>query len=365
MTSGAITFRRLFGGLPEVATTAHGRVNLMGDHTDYNDGFVLPMSIPQRTRVELSTRGDATVRVTSENRESGEIFTYQLGAETVRRSWADYVQGVTVALRTAGFKPCGFDARIASNVPVGAGVSSSAALEVALLRAMRAAMNLELDDVLLAKIARAAETDFVGAPIGIMDQMASSLATDGAAIFLDTRSLIFDRVPLPDDIDVIVVDSGVTHDHATGGYRIRREECERAACLLGVPALRDITPDRAFELERLPEPIRRRARHVVSENQRVVDVVAALRSGSRDALRSLFAQSHDSLRDDFEVSVAEIDAMVDAARGREDVLGVRMTGGGFGGAVVALVRSGAAAGVAAALRDVVPGARVLVPESPS
>jgi len=343
---------------------APGRVNLIGEHTDYSGGFVLPMAIPQATEVALLRRQDRVVRAASRNLDDGRFSAFELGGETKRGTWIDYVQGTVVALRARGFDVGGFDLGVASNVPVGSGLSSSAALEVSLLRALRSAFSLELDDVTIAKVGRAAETDFVGAPIGIMDQMASSLADAENALFIDTRSLVFERVPLPADVEVIVIDSGVSHEHATGGYATRRAEVEQATAALGVPMLRDVH-DAALGGE-LPEPLARRAHHVVSENARVVEAVAAMKSGDVERLGLLLDASHASLRDDFEVSVPDVDRLVALAQADADVFGARMTGGGFGGAIVALARAGrgkdAAQRIAAAYG---PRGRVLVPEGPT
>ncbi len=347
--ASAPTFEELFGRAPEVHATAPGRVNLMGEHTDYNDGYVLPTAIPQRTRVDLARRDDGTAQVWSADVESGPTPSrYVLGEEARGRGFLDYVQGVTRALREQGIVLPGFDARIASEVPVGAGLSSSAALSVALLRALRLAFGLPLDDVRIALLGQRAENDLVGAPVGVMDPMASSLATSGSALFLDTRSLAYEIVPIPAAIELVVIDSGVPHSHATGSYRARRAECARACALLGVASLRDLT---LADLDRgapaLPELLLRRARHVLTENARVLAVVAALRSGDIAALPPLFAASHASMRDDFEVSVPAVDRLVALADAEPDVVGARLTGGGFGGAVVILVQRGRGGAVAA------------------
>src|SRR5687768_16708713 len=208
--------------MPDVASAdAPGRVNLIGEHTDYHQGFVLPMPIPQRTRVQVTRRGDGRIRASSAALES-KAEEYEVGREAPGRGWLDYVQGTTAMLARNGIAVPGFDLRIESDVPLGAGVSSSAALEVSLLRALRQLLSIDLDDVALAKIAQTVETDFVGAPVGIMDQMAASLGRDGEALFLDTRSLACERVPLPSSIDLVVIDSAVPHAHAGGEYAIRR-----------------------------------------------------------------------------------------------------------------------------------------------
>ena len=257
------------------------------------------------------------------------------------------MQGVTQALARAGFHVGGFDVALRSTVPLGSGLSSSAALQVAILRGLRDLFGLALDDVTLAKLGQRAEVDFVGAPVGIMDQMASSLAQPGVALFIDTRSLAYEQVHLPAGTELAVINSGVAHNHAAGDYRTRRAECERAAGLLGVPALRDLGLETLGRVLALPEPINRRARHVITENQRVLDAVAAMRRGDAMTLGQLFSASHASQRDDYEVSVPEVDLLVRLAEAEPAVLGARLTGGGFGGLIVALVRRGEASGVAA------------------
>jgi galactokinase len=339
------SFVDLFGRSPEVRADAPGRVNLIGEHTDYSGGFVLPLAIPQRTRVELAKREEPRVRAWSANFapiEPGEIEEYRLGEEEPGHGWIDYVQGITEVLRNEGYVLGGFDLRVESDVPPGSGLSSSAALEVAVLRALREVFHLDLDDVHLALAGQKAENDFVGAPVGIMDQMASNLADETTALFLDTRSLHYEKVPLPAEAELLVIDSGISHRHSTGEYRTRRRECEAAAELLGVPQLRDLGLQDLWRLGTLPEPLDRRARHVITENARVRSAVAALRERDLPRLGKLLDASHESLRNDFEVSLPEIDRLVELAKTEPDVYGARLTGGGFGGSIVAVTRRGAA-----------------------
>jgi galactokinase len=322
-----------------VSASAPGRVNLIGEHTDYNGGFVLPTTIPQQTHVELQTRPDQTVTVRSANAQSPGTFT--LGAEQRAGTWVDYVQGLTWALGLDGYTGVkGFDLSITSDVPLGAGLSSSASLEVAVLRALRRAFELELDDIKLALLGQRAENDFVGARCGIMDQMAASLADAGSALFLDTRSLAFRRVPLPVEADLVVVHSGVSHAISGGDYNTRRAECEEAARRLGVPQLRDVPLENVRKVDQLPEPLNRRARHVITEHARVLQAVEALEGNDLTWLGRLFAASHASMRNDFEVSVPEVDLLVDLAQANPRVYGARLTGGGFGGSIVILARGG-------------------------
>lgn len=339
-------FTELFGAPAETDASAPGRVNLLGEHTDYHDGFVLPTVIPQRTHAAVRARGDRRVHAWSAG-ASTRPEQYELGSETRGRGWLDYLQGVTTALAARGVAVPGFDLRLESSVPVGAGVSSSAALEVSVLRALRTRFGLPLDDIELARVAQAAETQFVGAPIGIMDQMASSVGRDGEALFLDTRTLAFERIPLPGAADLVVIDSGITHKHAGGEYATRRRESFDAATQLGLRCLRDAGPGTLSQLATLDPVLARRARHVITENQRVGDAVTALRRGDVQRAGQLMNASHASMRDDYEVSTPEIDVLVGIAQRDPDVFGARLTGGGFGGAIVTLVRAGAAAHAAA------------------
>ncbi|HEY8548588.1 MAG TPA: galactokinase, partial [Vicinamibacterales bacterium] len=317
-------------------------VNLIGEHTDYNDGFMLPTTIPYRTVVELAPRSDRRVRAWSANiAAAAEPVEFRLGDEARTQTWIDYPQGITAALRETGHTIGGFDLRIESNVPVGGGLSSSAALLVSLLRGLRTLFSLTLDDLQLARVAHKAENDLVGAPVGIMDQLVSSLGRPGHALFIDARTLDVEHIPLPPALEVAVINSNVHHSHAGGEYRTRRAECERAASLLGAPALRDVDPAALTDgrIAALPSPLDRRARHVVSENARVLEVVAALRSGDLARAGALVREGHASLRDDFEVSVPEVDALAELANAQPAVYGARLTGGGFGGSVVALTKA--------------------------
>jgi galactokinase len=231
--------------------------------------------------------------------------------------------------------------RIDSHVPLGSGLSSSASLTVALMRALRLAFRLDLDDVRIARLGQRVENEFVGARVGIMDPMAASLADMGTALFLDARSLAYQRVPLPAGADLVVLHSGVAHNHAAGDYNTRRAECERACELLGVGQLRDLGAADLPRVAALPEPLGRRARHVITENDRVLAAVEAIRGGDLRRLGALFYASQDSMRDDYEVSVPEIDLIVSLAKADDDLYGARLTGGGFGGSVVMLARAGA------------------------
>ncbi len=335
---------------------APGRVNLIGEHTDYNDGFVLPTVIPQKTQVFMRARSDRRVRLYSStlNRDKAPL-SYALGEERRSGGWIDYVQGVTQALAQAGYgeRLRGFDLAVVSTIPAGSGLSSSAALEVSVLRALRSLFALPLTAVALAELGQRAENQLVGTPCGIMDQLAVSLCPEGAALFIDTRTRQMRPVALPRELALIVIHSGVTHrlaDTQSGNdYKTRRAECEQAARQLGVEALRDV-PDSEPTRQRLsalPEPLGRRARHVITENTRVQQAVAALEAGDVRALGAILQDGHRSLRDDFAVSIPELDLLVELGNRDPDVLGARLTGGGFGGSVVMLGQKSTARAAAA------------------
>ncbi len=344
--------------------SAPGRVNLIGEHTDYNDGFVFPFAIEFRTSVELATRTDGRVRVSSTfDADAVEVALADLSALFPARreeivEWARYPLGVAWALLEAtGTDPAsvaGVDLSFRSDVPVGAGLSSSAAIEGATAAALNDVWALGLDRVALARAGRRAENEAVGAPTGIMDQMASMLGRADAGTFLDCRTLEADVVELgfaPAGLELLVMDTKVTHAHSTGGYGERRAACERGAEIMGVAALRDLSVDDLPRAQELMDDVTfRRVKHVVTEDQRVLDAVAALRAEGPRAIGHLLDASHVSMRDDFEISVPELDLAVDTARGA-GALGARMTGGGFGGAAIALVEQGRVAAVTAAVEQ--------------
>ncbi|MGE3269828.1 MAG: galactokinase [Chloroflexota bacterium] len=345
-------FQALYSRAPEATVGAQGRVNLIGEHTDYNDGFVLPLALPLGTRVAIAVRTDDLMRVSSRERDDGQPAEYRLGQEQAGQGWLDYVQGVTSALRLAGHPlTSGFEIALESDVPLGSGLASSAALLVAVMRAVRAVCRIELDDVTLARLAQRAEVDFVGARVGIMDQLCASLGDERHALFVDTRSLDFERVPFPPELGLAVIGSGVAHSNAAGEYNTRRRECEQACQLLGVASLRDVGRGDLVRIDALPAPLAGRARHVVTENQRVLDTVAALKAGRLADLGPLLAASHASMRDDYAVSVPEIDLLVELAVAQPGVVGARLTGGGFGGSIIAITQAGQAGSVGAAVVD--------------
>jgi galactokinase len=325
-------FVDFFGTQPEVETSAPGRVNLLGEHTDYNDGFVLPIAIPQRTQVALSRSPDEWNRFRSMNIE--ELIQYQVG-DTLPSGFAAYLAGCFEVLRETVTVMTPVNILVSSNVPMGAGLSSSAALEVAVLRGLRTLFDLAIDDVDIALLAQQAEIRFAGVRCGIMDQMAASLADERSMLFLDTRTLERRLLPLPEHSELLVLDSCVPRSLANSAYNQRRAECELSAIELGVPMLRDIDDPEAGKI--LPEPLNRRVRHVVSENRRVLDAISGV---SANKFGMLMNASHQSLRDDFEVSVPALDCLVELLQNHPDVYGARLTGAGFGGACVALARTG-------------------------
>ncbi|WP_446218237.1 galactokinase [Micromonospora sp. IBHARD004] len=347
-------FRGRYGAEPAGRWAAPGRANLIGEHTDYNDGFVLPFALPLRTVVAAAPQDGERWAVWSELADSpvefGAAEADQPGGVT---GWAGYVAGVVWALRAAGHRVPGGRLAIASDVPVGSGLSSSAAIEAATLAALVDLGGLDLTDDRRPRLAQRAENEYVGAPTGIMDQSAVIRCRAGHALFLDCRTESVEQIPFDLDaagLAVLVIDSRAPHRHADGEYASRRKSCERAAELLGVTALRDVSPaELDAALDRLDdEEMRRRVRHVVTEDQRVLDTVALLRAGRIRDIGPLLTASHASMRDDFEITVPEIDTAVEAALAA-GAYGARMTGGGFGGCVLALVDADAADPVAAAV----------------
>lgn len=348
-------FEDAYGYAPTGIWSAPGRVNLIGEHTDYNLGFVLPLAINRRTVLALGLRDDAVIRVASAYAEEvGEIALADLSPEALS-GWSAYPLGVAWALGELGADLSavpGVDIYIDSVVPVGAGLSSSAALESSVGVALNDVWQLGFDRPTLARVGQLAENKVVGAPTGIMDQSASLLGRQDSAVFLDCRSLEADVVDLgftAAGLELLIIDTNVEHSHATGGYSSRRASCEAGAAALGVASLRDLTVDdlpRARGL--LDDETYRRVRHVITENQRVIDTVDLLRSEGPLAIGELLDASHVSMRDDFEISVPELDLAVETAQAN-GAIGARMTGGGFGGAAIALVPSDAVSRIQVAI----------------
>lgn len=347
----ADAFQRLYGYAPSGMWSAPGRVNLIGEHTDYNNGFVLPFALPQRVVVAAADRSDERWRAHSIR--SGE--SREFGIDDLRpgmSGWQAYLAGVVWALRESGYALRGADLVLGSDVPVGAGLSSSAALECSTLAAMVDLNHISLGGMDRAKLARRAENEFVGAPTGLMDQAASTLCTEGHALFLDCLSLDVEQVPLDlTGLDLLVLDTNTPHALVDSEYAARRATCEEVASMLMVDSLRDVD-DLDSALSWLDGPDdeirRRRLRHVVTENRRVLDAVTVLRQGRVRDLAPLLDASHASMRDDFEITVPTVDLAVDTAKSA-GALGARMTGGGFGGCIIALTEAGGAESVAAAV----------------
>jgi galactokinase len=343
------TFAAQFGKAPDLVARAPGRVNLIGEHTDYNDGFVLPCAIGPATMVAASKRDDREMRIiaadfgnTADAFNLDDIARSELG-------WANYIRGMVDALQKAGFALTGANLAIAGNVPKGAGLSSSASLEVAVGEAILALVETRIDRTRLAQIAQAAECDFVGTNCGIMDQLISAQGKAGHALLIDCRSLALTDAPIAHDVAIMIVHSGVTRGLVDGHYNERRRQCEAAAAAMGVAALRDADLP-MLDAAKLDAATRARARHVITENQRTLDAAAALAASDLRALGALMAESHASMRDDFEITVPKIDelaALLQSAIGSEG--GARMTGGGFGGACVAILPTTQAADVQAAV----------------
>jgi galactokinase len=336
-------FRARIGRKPTGVWAAPGRVNLIGEHTDYNDGYVMPFALPHRALIAAAPRQDGTWSVTSLNNDSTKIF-QPADLEPGMSGWQAYVAGVVWSLREAGHQVGGTDLVLTSDVPEGAGLSSSAALECAVLTALADLNDLDIAGLERAKLARRAENVFVGAPTGLMDQAAATLCTAGHALFFDCRTDDAEQVRVDTSsagLEILVLDTRTPHALVDSEYASRRASCEEAARLLGVPALRDII-DLAAALDRLPDPVmRRRVRHVVTENSRVLEAVKILRTGRIVDLAPLLDASHESMRDDFEITVPQVDLAVETAR-TSGALGARMTGGGFGGCIIALVPAGEA-----------------------
>jgi galactokinase len=328
-------FKEVFGAAPAAVAVAPGRINIIGEHTDYSGGLALPAAIDRYVAVGVRPRRDEQV-VLSTDRFGG-LITLPALPDSRRGHWSDYVVGVARELRGGVGHWGGFDAAVVADLPPGAGLSSSGALEVATAVALLAARGVDMPGLEVAKLCQRAENRFVGAHTGIMDPVAALYGRAGNALVLDCRSLSWESVPLPDARYAwLLADTRVKHDLAAAAYNDRRRDCEQAEGILGVADLRDVT---LADLDRLPDPrLRRRVRHIVSENARVVQAVDALRRRDAPALGSLLAASHASLRDDFEVSCGELDCLVTLAGEVSSVIGARMMGGGFGGCVLLLVQ---------------------------
>jgi galactokinase len=356
----AVEFAYRFGRVPTVSR-APGRVNLIGEHTDYNDGFVMPAALEFATLTAASPRPDRRLRVYSMIMDETREFDLDSPPAAAAGDWSDYILGVAIMLEESGRPLTGADLIVWSDVPIGAGLSSSAALEVSCAHALLTAAGFPFEPIEIAKICQRAENDFVGMRCGVMDQYISCRGVAGHALLIDCRSLASRNVAIAPNLRLLVANSAVRHQHAGGEYNARREACEEGVRLLSrtlgpIKALRDITTD---ELEarrrKLPELVYRRCRHIVTENARVLEAERALEAGDFVACGRAMNLSHVSMRDDFEITCPEVDTLVGLAQTVEGVYGSRMTGGGFGGCTVSLVEASA---VERASRIMIDGYRV-------
>jgi len=338
-------FQETYGTHPSIFR-APGRVNLIGEHTDYNDGFVMPAAIGFYTWVAMSPRSDQAIHARSEEfNEALELSLQELSGPP-RHHWSDFVRGVAAVLQSEGLNPSAANLIVEGQVPMGAGLSSSASLEVAIALALLGESRSEVSQFELVKMCQRAEHEYVGTRCGIMDQFIAVFGQEGHALMLDCRTLESEALEIPQDVRLVICNSMVKHDLAAAGeYNRRRADCETGVGILRkslpqVRALRDVTlADLEAHRSKLPEVVYRRCRHVISENQRVLDAADALRSRDLDEFGRLMRESHQSMRDDYEISVSELDLLVEIASACEGVYGSRMTGGGFGGCTISLVQS--------------------------
>ncbi|MCG6566301.1 galactokinase [Tessaracoccus sp. ZS01] len=336
-------YRAVVGSEPEGLWFAPGRVNLIGEHTDYNDGFVLPFALDKKAVIAGGRRDDdELVMVSLELDDEVRLGIEDLSPGT--EGWSSYLAGVVWALREAGHAVGGANLVMSSDVPLGAGLSSSAAIECATVAVLADLYGLDIEPIDRAKLARVAENAYVGAPTGLLDQAASTLCEAEHGLFLDCRTLETEQVPLPmaeQGYEMLVLDTKTPHSHVDGEYGTRRASCEQAAAILGIPALRDVT-DLDEAIKKLEDPTMvKRVRHVVTENERVLKAFEVARSADLAELAPLLDASHASMRDDYEITVPTVDLAVDTAK-RAGALGARMTGGGFGGCIIALTKAGEA-----------------------
>ena len=351
----AQTFEQTFGSPPEVVVRAPGRVNLIGEHTDYNDGFVLPAAIDRAITYAGRRRADRRVRLYSDDFQASVDFDLDDIRKDGERTWSNFLRGVSKFLEADGHRLTGADIAFGGDVPREAGLSSSAAVEVGATAFWNKLLGLGLDPVYVVKLSRRAENEFVGVPCGIMDQFISALGRRDHALFLDCRDLTYRHVPLRADVKIVVCNSGVKRALAQSEYEVRLKQCREsvtkiAATGRAVKSLRDVRlSDLQAARSNLDNLLWRRAHHVVSENARVLEAVRVLESGDLERFGELMNASHESLRDDYEVSCKELDTLVELARQQPGVMGARMTGAGFGGCTVNLVRAAAAEGFAEAV----------------
>lgn len=332
-------FQTRFHASPVFLARAPGRVNLIGEHTDYNEGYVLPMAINRAVWIAVRPRSDRCVLVHSLDLHEQAEFSLET-LEKGKPGWSEYIKGVAWAMQTESLELHGWEGILIGDVPIGSGLSSSAALELASARAFAGVSRLEWDPTRMALLGQKAENQWVGVQCGIMDQMVSAAAHRNHALFLDCRSLEYQHIPLPPQLAVCVLDTGTRRGLVDSAYNERRTQCESAAQFFGVRALRDVDQDAFLTRSAQLDPLtRRRARHIISENERVLLAVQAMKRDDGEALGKLLDASHASLRDDFEVSSPALNTIVEIARKLPGCLGARMTGAGFGGCAIALVRA--------------------------
>jgi len=365
----AETFQQMFGSPPEVVVRAPGRVNLIGEHTDYNDGFVLPAAIDRAITYAGCRRADRRVRVYSDDFKATVEFDLDDIQKANENTWSNFLRGVSKFLEADGHRLTGADIALGGNVPLAAGLSSSAAVEVGATAFWNNLLGLGLDPVYAVKLSRRTENDFVGVPCGIMDQFISALGRRDHALFLDCRDLTYRHVPLRADVKIVVCNSGIKRALAQSEYGVRLKQCRQAVAMIAavtgrtVKSLRDVQPsDIDAARGKMDNLLWRRAHHVVSENRRTIEAVKVLQGGDLERFGELMNQSHESLRFDYEVSSKELDTLVDLARRQPGVLGARMTGAGFGGCTVNLVRADAAEDFAQAVAKSYEKALGLKPE---
>ncbi|MEZ4513207.1 MAG: galactokinase [Chloroflexota bacterium] len=343
------TFKQRFGEAARFVVRAPGRVNLIGEHTDYNDGFVLPMAIDRAMWMAIRPRKDRQVSVYSLDMEETAVFSLD-NLQKGNSGWGEYLKGVAWALQEAGYTLRGWEGVMAGDVPIGSGLSSSAALEMAAMQAFAVVSGWAWDAAKMAKLGQKTENEWMGVNSGIMDQMISAAGKAGFALLIDCRSLATELVPLPPQTAVVILDTMTRRGLVDSAYNERRSQCEAAAHFFGVAALRDVAlADFEAQVERLDPIAYQRGKHVISENERTLAAAAAMRAGDAVTLGKLMNASHESLRDDFEVSSLELDSVVKIARAQPGCYGARMTGAGFGGCAVALVAAEQAEGFATAV----------------
>lgn len=331
-------FERRYGRPAAFIARAPGRVNMIGEHTDYNDGFVLPAAIERETRIALAPRDDGQVRLAALDLNRHTAFNVDAVEPSLDEGWSNYVRGVAAGLREAGYPLRGADMLVHGNVPIGSGLSSSAALEMASVQAFSAAGRFTVPPDEAARVGQAAEHRFVGAKTGLMDQLASALGQAGHLLLIDIRSLAYRPVPVPSNAAILIADTSVRRQLASSAYNERRSQCEAAAAAMGVPALRDATLDMLARAD-VPDVVRRRAQHIIEENGRVLQAVDAFERGDLARAGELMNGSHFSLADLYEVSSKELDIMAALLRQQPGCYGARLTGAGFGGCCVALMEA--------------------------